>query len=63
MAAPRQEYPIYSVMLVDGDSVPASAADDAAYDDATGAADGTLISLLKGIYIQLAEINAKTPEV
>lgn len=35
---------------------------NAAYTDATGAASGTMISLLKGIYIQLAEINAKTPD-
>lgn len=33
----------------------------AAYTDATGAAAGTMIALLKGIYVQLAEINAKTP--
>lgn len=32
-----------------------------AYTDATGAANGTMIALLKGIYVQLAEINAKTP--
>jgi len=37
------------------------AVDDAAYADATGADDGTMIALLKGIYVQLAEINAKTP--
>lgn len=33
----------------------------AAYTDATGAAAGTVIGLLKGIYVQLAAINAKTP--
>lgn len=37
------------------------AATAAAYTDATGAASGTVISLLKGIFVQLAEINAKTP--
>lgn len=31
-----------------------------AYADATGVASGTMIALLKGIYVQLAEINAKT---
>lgn len=36
---------------------------DAAYTDVTGAANGTMIALLKGIFVQLAEINAKTPEV
>lgn len=34
---------------------------NAAYTDVTGAANGTMISLLKGIFVQLAEINAKTP--
>lgn len=34
---------------------------NAAYTDATGSANGTMIALLKGIYVQLAEINAKTP--
>lgn len=33
----------------------------ALYTDATGAAAGTVIALLKGIYVQLAAINAKTP--
>ncbi len=37
------------------------AASAAAYVDPTGAAAGTVIALLKGIYVQLAEINAKTP--
>lgn len=32
----------------------------AAYTDVTGAANGTAIALLKGIFVQLAEINAKT---
>lgn len=32
----------------------------AAYTDATGAASGTVIALLKGIYVQLAAINANT---
>lgn len=31
------------------------------YTDATGAASGTMIGLLKGIFVQLAAINAKTP--
>ena len=34
---------------------------NAAYTDATGAASGTMIALLKGIFVQLAAINAKTP--
>lgn len=34
--------------------------DDAAYADPTGAADGTAIALLKGIYVQLAIIAANT---
>lgn len=37
------------------------AASAAAYTDVTGAASGTMIALLKGIFVQLAEINAKTP--
>lgn len=32
----------------------------AAYTDDTGAASGTVIALLKGIYVQLAAINANT---
>lgn len=43
-------------------SNPTGAPDDEAYTDVTGAAEGTMISLLKGIFVQLAEINAKTPE-
>lgn len=34
--------------------------DAVAYADDTGAASGTVISLLKGIYVQLAAINANT---
>ncbi|HWT40092.1 MAG TPA: hypothetical protein VN081_02370 [Dongiaceae bacterium] len=34
--------------------------DDPAYTDATGAADGTMISLLKGCYVQLAAVDANT---
>lgn len=37
------------------------AAAAAAYTDVTGVAAGTEISLLKGIFVQLAAINAKTP--
>lgn len=49
-------------ILGDGEgSNPTGAPDDEAYTDATGAAEGTIISLLKGIFVQLAEINAKTP--
>lgn len=34
--------------------------DDAAYADPTGEADGTVVALLKGCYVQLAAINANT---
>ena len=34
--------------------------DDVAYADPTGADDGTVISLLKGCYVQLAAINTNT---
>lgn len=35
----------------------------AAYTDATGAATGSIASLLKGIYVQLVAINANTTPV
>lgn len=38
----------------------AGAVDDAAYDDPTGAADGTVVALLKGIYVKLCEIEVNT---
>lgn len=41
-------------------SVGNGASDDAAYSDPTGAADGTMIGLLKGIYVQLAIIAENT---
>ena len=39
------------------------ASDDAAYADDTGAADGTTISLLKGIYVQNAAIIALLTQI
>lgn len=38
----------------------AGAVDDAAYDDPTGAADGTVVALLKGCYVKLSEIAENT---
>lgn len=34
--------------------------DDAPYSDETGAAEGTIIALLKAIYLQLVAINTNT---
>lgn len=51
------------VELLDGGSgstAAQGAVDDEAYADNTGAADGTVISLLKGIYVQLTIIAANT---
>lgn len=39
------------------------AADDAAYSDNTGAADGTTVSLLKGIYVQNAAVIALLTQI
>lgn len=41
-----------------GGGDPAGAVGDAAYADGTGAADGSMISLLKGIYVQNVAIIA-----
>jgi len=41
-------------------SASTGAVDDTAYSDATGAADGTVIALLKGIFVQLAVIATNT---
>lgn len=47
--------------LATAGSTQQGAISNAAYTDVTGAASGTMISLLKGFFVQLAEINAKTP--
>lgn len=39
-----------------GGGDPTGAVDDAAYADDTGAADGSVIALLKGLYVQNAQI-------
>jgi hypothetical protein len=57
--------PTQTIMLIgaDGEAVDSTqqgAIADAAYTDATGAASGTVIALLKGIYVQLAAINENT---
>lgn len=43
----------YALLVTQGSD---GAVDDAAYTDATGDADGTVITLLKGLYVQNAAI-------
>lgn len=43
-----------AITIADGDDVALGSVDDDAYDDPTGAADGTAIALLKGIYVNTA---------
>jgi hypothetical protein len=47
----------------EGGSDPTGAVDDAAYSDATGAADGSVIALLKGIYVQNAAMIALLDDI
>lgn len=50
---------VQSVILVDENNDPVSGSpDDAAYTDGTGAADGSQIALLKGIYKELVAQTA-----
>lgn len=43
----------YALLVTQGSG---GAVDDAAYTDATGDADGTVIALLKGLYVQNSQI-------
>lgn len=64
MAEQFNEQRVLGVRIVggaaEGSADPTGAVDDAAYTDATGAADGTMIALLKGIFVQLAIIATNT---
>lgn len=42
---------------------PTGTVEDAAYDDPTGAADGSVVSLLKGIYVQNAAMIALLEQI
>jgi len=56
---PGLDRPTSAVVVVDQNGAPAiGATDAAAYADDTGAADGSLTALLKGIYVQNAQIIA-----
>ena len=72
MAETFNEQRVLGVRVLGGEAGgdPTGAVDDGAYSDDTGAADGSVVSLLKGIYVQnvaiialLTSIDAKTPEV
>lgn len=48
------------VELLDGQGGSTGAVDATAYSDPTGAADGDMIALLKGMYVLLAQIEENT---
>jgi hypothetical protein len=72
MAELHNDRPVVGVRILgdgSGGSDPTGAVDDAAYSDDTGAANGSVIALLKGIIVQnaaiialLTSIDEKTPE-
>ena len=70
MAETFNEQRVLGVRVLCGEAGgdPTGAVDDGAYSDDTGAADGSVVSLLKGIYVQnvaiialLTSIDTKTP--